>query len=79
MKVRRESVQARSEMGTRSCEALRHIRAVCRRAERRAFQSQPCIRACSRSLMSIAGYKGIVLSCGGVSRFQLRERYEIEI
>jgi hypothetical protein len=33
MKVRRESVQTRSETGTRRREALRHTRAVCRRAE----------------------------------------------
>ena len=35
MKVRRESIQTRSEMSPRSREALRHTRAVCRRAERR--------------------------------------------
>jgi hypothetical protein len=33
--VRRESVETRSEMGTRSREVLRHTRAVCRRTERR--------------------------------------------
>jgi len=34
MTVRRESVQTRSETGTRRYEALRHTRAVCRWAER---------------------------------------------
>jgi len=51
MKVRRESVQMRSETGTRRREALRHTRAVCPRAERRDCLSQPRIRACSRSFM----------------------------
>jgi len=51
MKVRRESVQMRSEMGTRKREALRHTRAVCLRASRRDCPSQPRIRACSRSFM----------------------------
>jgi hypothetical protein len=55
MKVRRESVQTRSETGTRRREALRHTRAVCRRAERRDCQSQLRIRACSRSVMNNAG------------------------
>jgi len=51
MKVRRESAQTRSETGTRRRKALRHTRAVCRRAERRDCPSQPRIRACSRSFM----------------------------
>jgi hypothetical protein len=55
MKVRRESVQTRSETGTQSREALRHTRAVCRRAERRDCPSQLRIRACSRSFMNHAG------------------------
>ena len=55
MKVRRESVWTRSETGTRSREALRHTRAVCRRAERRDCPSQPRIHACSRSFMNNAG------------------------
>jgi hypothetical protein len=55
MKVRRESVQTRSETGTRKREALRHTRAVCRRAERRDCPSQPRIHACSRSFMNNAG------------------------
>jgi hypothetical protein len=55
MKVRGESVQTRSETGTRRREALRHTRAVCRRAERRDCPSQPCIHACSRSFMNNAG------------------------
>jgi hypothetical protein len=55
MKVRCESVQTRSETGTRSREALRHTRAVCRRAERRDCPSQPRIHACSRSFMNNAG------------------------
>ena len=55
MKVRCESVRTRSETGTRSREVRRHTRAVCRRAERRDCQSQPRIRACSRSFMNNAG------------------------
>ena len=55
MKIRRESVQTRSEIGSRRREALRHTRAVCRRAERRDCPSQPRIRACSRSSMNHAG------------------------
>ena len=55
MKVRCESVQTRSETGTRSREVRRHTRAVCRRAERRDCPSQPRIRACSRSFMNNAG------------------------
>jgi len=51
MKVRRESVQTCGETGTRSREALRHTRAVCRRAERRDCSAQPRIYACSRSFM----------------------------
>ncbi len=44
------------ETGARRREALRHIRAVCRRAERRDCPSQPRIRACSRSIMNNAGW-----------------------
>jgi len=55
MKVRRERVQTRRETGTRRREALKHTRAVCRRAERRDCPSQPRIRACSRSFMKDAG------------------------
>jgi hypothetical protein len=55
MKVRRESVQTRSETGTRRREVLRHTRAVCRRAERRDCPSQPRIHACSRNSMNNAG------------------------
>src|SRR5713101_3643298 len=55
MKVRRESVQTRSETDTRRREALRHTRAVCRRAERQDCPSQLRIQACSRSFMNIAG------------------------
>jgi len=55
MKVRRESVWTRSETSTRTHEALRHTRAVCRRAERRDCPSQPRIHACSRSFMNNAG------------------------
>ena len=55
MKIRRESVQTQSETGTRWREALRHTRAVCRRAERRDCLSQPRIRACSRNFMNNAG------------------------
>jgi len=47
MTIRRESVQTRSETGTRRCETLRHTRAVRRGAERRDCPSQPRIRACS--------------------------------
>ena len=50
MKIRRESVQTLSETGTWRREALRHARAVCRRAERRACPSQPRIRACSKGV-----------------------------
>ena len=57
MKVRRASVQTRSETGTRRYEALRHTRAVCRRAERRDCPPQPRIRACSRSFMNNAGQR----------------------
>ena len=55
MKVRRESAQTRGETDTRRREALRHTHVVCRRAEWRDCPSQPRIRACSRSLMNIAG------------------------
>jgi len=51
MKVRGESVQTRRETDTWRREALRHTRAVCRRAERRDCPSQPRIRACSRNFM----------------------------
>ena len=54
--VRRESVQTRCETGTRRREALRHTRAVCRRAERRDCPSQPRIHACNRSFMNNAGW-----------------------
>jgi len=71
MKVRRESVQTRSETGTRRREDLRHTRAVCRRAERQDCPSQPRIRACSRSVMNHAGQETgsngptkTILSCG---------------
>ena len=57
MKVRRESVQTRSETGTWRREALRHTRAECRRAERRDCPSQPRIRAYSRSFMNNAWWK----------------------
>src|SRR3989442_12449055 len=43
------------ETGTRKREALRHTRAVCRRAERRGCPSHPRIRACSRRLRNNAG------------------------
>ena len=59
MKVRRESVQTRNETSTRRREALKHTRAVCRRAERRDSPSQPRIRACSRSFMNNAGSSGV--------------------
>jgi hypothetical protein len=59
MKVRRESVQTRSETSTRRREALKHARAVCRGAERRNSPSQPRIRACSRSFMNNAGSSGV--------------------
>src|SRR5262245_3578713 len=55
MKVRRESLQTRSETGTRRREALRHTHAVCRRTERRDCSSQPCLRVCSRKFMNHAG------------------------
>jgi hypothetical protein len=66
MKVRRESVQTRSETSTRRREALKHARAVCRGAERRNSPSQPRIRACSRSFMNNAGSSGVRRSCNRV-------------
>src|SRR5207247_8002742 len=65
MNVRRESVQTRSETGTKRREALRHTRAVCRRAKRRDCPSQPRIRAYSRSFMNNAG---LFSSFGGPAR-----------
>ncbi len=49
-------VRGGRETGTRRREALRHTRAVCRRAEWRDCPSQPRIRACSRSVMNNAGW-----------------------
>ena len=55
MTVRSESVRTHGKTGTRKREALRHTRAVCRRAERRDCPSQSRIRACSRNVMNNAG------------------------